>query len=116
MVLLLRDGELAQIAQFQETALGQKVCSELPDFDARAFCRAVGVEYLSMKTARDIDSSLRQAQDITRLRRPVVVDVAIDYSEKTYFTRGVVRTNLARLPWTDRARFVARALARKISG
>jgi acetolactate synthase-1/2/3 large subunit len=116
MVLLLRDGELAQIAQFQETALGRKVCSELPDFDIQALCRAVGVEYLSMTAACDIASSLHRARDITQSRRPVLIEVAVDYSEKTFFTRGVVRTNLVRLPWIDRARFVARALTRRIVG
>ena len=44
----------------------------------------------------------------------MVVEVEIDYSQKTYFTRGVVRTNFGRLPWPDRVRFVARALARKL--
>lgn len=116
MVLLLRDKELAQIAQFQETALGRKVCSELADLDVRALCQALNVEYVSMAKAAEIESSLRKAQEITKSRRPVVVEVGIDYSEKTYFTRGVVKTNLGRLPWKDRARFVLRAVARKISG
>jgi acetolactate synthase-1/2/3 large subunit len=44
----------------------------------------------------------------------VAVDVAIDYAEKTYFTRGVVRTNLGRLPWTDRLRFIWRAVGRRV--
>jgi acetolactate synthase-1/2/3 large subunit len=48
--------------------------------------------------------------------RPVIVDAAIDYSEKTWFTRGVVRTALARLDWKDRLRFVGRALGRKLAG
>ncbi|MGD8278804.1 MAG: thiamine pyrophosphate-binding protein, partial [Gemmatimonadota bacterium] len=51
---------------------------------------------------------------ITGERRPVVVDVAIDYSRKTFFTRGVVRTNLLRLAWPDRLRFVSRAIARRL--
>jgi acetolactate synthase-1/2/3 large subunit len=46
--------------------------------------------------------------------RPVLVDVAIDYSEKTYFTRGVVNTMLGRLPWNDRLRFIWRALSRRL--
>ena len=40
--------------------------------------------------------------------------VAIDYSEKTYFTRGVVKTNLRRLPAGDRLRMIGRALARRL--
>jgi acetolactate synthase-1/2/3 large subunit len=114
MVLLLRDRELAQIAQFQQTALGRKSCSELPDYDLPAFCRAVGVEYLMLSRNAEIDSVLRQARALTEAHRPVVVEVAIDYSRKTYFTNGVVRVNLARLPWPDRLRMVVRALARRL--
>ena len=114
MVLLLRDRELAQIAQFQQTALGRKSCSELPDYDLPAFCRAVGVEYLMLSRNAEIHSVLRQACAFTEAKRPVVVEVAIDYSRKTYFTNGVVRVNLARLPWTDRLRMVVRALARRV--
>ena len=114
MVLLLRDRELAQIAQFQQTALGRKSCSELPDYDLPAFCRAVGVEHLLLAKNAEIDSVLRQALALTEAKRPVVVEVAIDYSRKTYFTNGVVSVNLSRLPWPDRLRMVVRALARRV--
>ncbi len=115
MVLVLRDRELAQIAQFQEIALGRKSCSELPDYDLAGICRGVGVEYLSLARNADIEVTLKSALTITRSGHPVVVEVAIDYSEKTYFTRGVVRTNLGRLPWPDRIRYVLRALGRKLT-
>ena len=46
----------------------------------------------------------------------MLVDVAIDYTSKTWFTRGVVQTMLHRLPWPDRIRFVGRAIGRKIFG
>ena len=114
MVLVLRDRELAQIAQFQETALGRKTASELPDYDLEALCHGVGVEYLRMARDAEIESVLREARGITAKGRPVVVEVEIEYSQKTYFTRGVVRTNFARLPWGDRLRFVARAVGRKL--
>ncbi len=114
MVLVLRDRELAQIAQFQQIALGQKTCSELPDYDLAAICRGVGVEYLALRRNADAEAILKQALTLTGSGRPVVVEVAIDYSQKTYFTRGVVRTNLGRLPWPDRIRFVLRALGRKL--
>jgi acetolactate synthase-1/2/3 large subunit len=114
IVLLLRDRELAQIAQFQQTALGRKSCSELPDYDLPAFCHAVGAEHLLLANNAEIDSVLRQALSLAENKRPVVVEVAIDYSRKTYFTNGVVRVNLARLPWPDRLRMVVRALARRV--
>ncbi len=114
MVLVLRDRELAQIAQFQQIALGRKTCSELPDYDLAAICRGVGVEYLALRRNTDAEAILKQALTLTGSGLPVVVEVAIDYSQKTYFTRGVVRTNLGRLPWPDRIRFVLRALGRKL--
>jgi acetolactate synthase-1/2/3 large subunit len=115
MVLVLRDRELAQIAQFQQIALGRKSCSELPDYDLAGICRGVGVEYLAMHQNADVESTLAKALAVTRSNRPVVVEVAIEYSRKTYFTRGVVRTNFGRLPWPDRIRYVARALGRKLT-
>jgi acetolactate synthase-1/2/3 large subunit len=114
MVLLLRDRELAQIAQFQQTALGRKSCSELPDYDLPAFCRAVGVEHLLLENNAAIDAVLERARALTDARRPVVMEVAIDYSRKTYFTNGVVKVNLGRLPWPDRLRMIVRAVARRI--
>jgi hypothetical protein len=33
---------------------------------------------------------------------------------KTYFTKGVVKTNFWRLPWGDRLRMLGRALARRV--
>jgi acetolactate synthase-1/2/3 large subunit len=115
MVLVLRDRELAQIAQFQLVALGRKSCSTLADYDLAMICRGVGVECLSMEQDADVEPALNQALTVNRSGRPVVLDVAIDYSQKTYFTRGVVRTNLGRLPWADRLRFVVRALKRRIT-
>jgi hypothetical protein len=115
MVLVLRDRELAQIAQFQQLALGRKSCSELPDYDLAAICRGVGVEHMVLRRNTDMESVLGQALTMTRAGRPVVVEVAIDYSQKTYFTRGVVRTNLGRLPWPDRIRYVLRALGRRLT-
>ena len=114
LVLVLRDRELAQIAQFQQTALGRKSCSELPDYHLPAFCEAVGAEYLALSRNADVEPVLGKAHGLAQTKGPVVVEVAIDYSRKTYFTNGVVRTNLARLPWPDRLRMVARALARRM--
>jgi acetolactate synthase-1/2/3 large subunit len=114
MVLVLRDRELAQIAQFQQTALGRKSCSELPDYDLQAFARAVGAEYLLLSHNADTETVLRKAHALAEAKRPVIVEVAIDYSRKTYFTNGVVRANLGRLPWRDRLRLVSRALWRRL--
>ena len=115
-VFVLNDGELAQIAQFQEVALNRKTASILPGYDLEPLARALRVEFLTLDRDADIAAVLDRAAALTAAGRPVLVDTAIDYSEKTFFTRGVVKTTLLRLPWRDRLRFVARALARKVIG
>jgi acetolactate synthase-1/2/3 large subunit len=113
-VFVLRDGELAQIAQFQDVALNRKTASRVPGYDLRALAAALGVEHLELGTDARIPETLDRVAKTTAAGRPVLVDTRIDYSEKTYFTRGVVKTTFLRLPWKDRLRFVARALARKL--
>jgi acetolactate synthase-1/2/3 large subunit len=115
-VFVLRDRELAQIAQFQSVALNRKTASALPDFDAGALAAAVGVEAVRLGRDEEIPAVLQRVAAAIGAGRPILVDTAIDYTEKTYFTRGVVRTNLGRLPWPDRLRFVARAIGRKLTG
>lgn len=115
-VFVLRDRELAQIAQFQSTAFNRRTASVLPDFHVGSLAEAVGVEWLRLDHDGEVENVVREARAIVLAGRPVVVDVAIDYSEKTYFTRGVVRTSLGRLPWPDRLRFVLRALTRRLRG
>jgi len=114
ITIVLRDGELAQIAQFQRTALGRKTASEVHDHDLIRLAESLGVEAFGMASDAEIDGALERAAAITAEGRPVVIDCAIDYSQPTFFTRGVVRTNLLRLPWPDRLRFVGRAVARKV--
>jgi len=114
-VVVLRDHELAQIAQFQSIALGSKSTSQLPNYGLEQLCAGMGVQYLRLDRDVEIVDVIDQAAGIAERGGPVVIDVAIDYSHKTYFTRGVVRTNFGRLPWADRLRFVLRALGRRVA-
>jgi acetolactate synthase-1/2/3 large subunit len=114
IIVVLRDRELAQIAQFQQTALSRKTASEIGDYDVATLFAALGVESLRLDHNDQIDACLHDAGRIVAGGRPVVIDVAIDYSQKTYFTKGVVKTNLLRLPWNDRLRFVGRAMFRLV--
>ena len=113
-VLVLRDHELAQIAQFQATAMNRKVASALPPYDLEPLARALGVAFLSMPDDDAVEDALVEADRLTGEGRPVLVDAAIDYSRKTYFTKGVIRTTLNRLPVREQARFVGRALLRRV--
>jgi acetolactate synthase-1/2/3 large subunit len=115
-VLVLRDRELAQISQFQSTALSRKTASVLPDYDVAGLASGLGVEALALTSDADIARVLEQVRSLSDQGRPVLVDVAIDYSEKTFFTAGIVKTNLLRFSWPDRLRFIGRALKRKVFG
>ncbi len=115
-VFVLRDRELAQIAQFQSTAFNRTVASRLPDYHLGSIAEAVGVEWLALDTDAEVVDVVRAARATMQAGRPVLVDVAIDYSNKTWFTRGVVKTMLNRLPWPERIRFVGRAMGRKLFG
>jgi len=114
MILVLRDGELAQIAQFQETALSRKVASEVAAFDLEAMARGMGVDFFLMAGDEDVARVVDDAAALAEAGKPAFVEVRVDYSRKTYFTRGVVKTNLLRLPLRDQARFVGRAIMRKV--
>ncbi len=117
-IFVLRDRELAQIAQFQETALNRKTASRVHDYELGGLCEAFGQLgcCLKLNTEAEIPDVLDQVAAALDAGRPALVDVAIDYSEKTYFTRGVVKTNLRRLPWADRLRFIGRAVGRRVLG
>jgi acetolactate synthase-1/2/3 large subunit len=114
IVMVLRDRELAQIAQFQDTALGRKVASGVDDYDLEALARGVGLDFLALKSDEEVGEVVDRAVALTQEGRPVLVDVDIDYSGKTFFTKGVVKTNLLRLPFRDQLRFVSRALMRRL--
>ena len=116
LVLVLRDRELAQIAQFQGTAMNRKVASTVHDYDVEGLAGGLGVPFLRLDDDSQVDGVLAEARAVSESGLPVLIDVAIDYSRKTHFTRGVVRANLGRLPFKDQMRMVGRALVRKVTG
>ncbi|MBI4409362.1 MAG: thiamine pyrophosphate-binding protein [Gemmatimonadetes bacterium] len=113
-VFVLRDWQLAQIAQLQEAAYARAPASTLGNYDLDILCHGLGVECLRMDSDDEVAPMLKRVSSMLDEGRPVAVDVSIDYAEKTYFTRGVIRTNLGRLPLIDRIRFLSRALARRV--
>ena len=46
----------------------------------------------------------------------MLFDVVIDYSKRTRFTEGIVKTNLERFDLPTKARLVGRALWRRVTG
>ncbi len=113
-LFVLRDRELGQIASFQRTLTNDAPCSVLPDYNLAALAAVAGVQCRSCDTDQELEAAVQWALAEVGARRPAVVDVAIDYSRKTYFTQGVVKANFGRLPWADRLRMLKRAVARRV--
>jgi len=113
---VFNDGELSQIAQAQEVPYNRKTCSILAKTQIQGVAQATGATYIRIETDDDIVEKLDKAWEKAQQGIPVILDVNIDYSKKTRFTKGIVGTNLKRLPLSAKVRMVSRALIRKISG
>jgi acetolactate synthase-1/2/3 large subunit len=116
VVFVFSDGELAQIAQAQELPYNRKTCTVLGPLDIAGVAQATGASFLRLASDADIDTVVSSAFARAREGKPVLVDVAIDYSKRTRFTEGIVKTNLERFDLATKARLVGRALWRRISG
>jgi acetolactate synthase-1/2/3 large subunit len=89
----------------------------LGPLDVAGVAQATGAKFLRIANDGDIDGVIDAALGAAaRERRPVLVDVAIDYSKRTRFTEGIVKTNLERFDLGTKARLVGRALWRRVSG
>ena len=113
---VFNDGELAQIAQAQETPYNRKTCTVLPELDFEGLARANRVGYRIMRNDGDIDRVIADSLAAAATGEPVLADVRIDYSKRTRFTEGVIRTNLKRFGLSDQARLIGRALWRRVTG
>ncbi|HVN33139.1 MAG TPA: thiamine pyrophosphate-binding protein [Thermoanaerobaculaceae bacterium] len=116
VVVVLRDEELAQIAQFQRTVLNRATNSRLAPYSVETFAAATNCAYLAARTDAEVRDTLNNALRTARSGTPVMVEATIDYSRKTWFTQGVVAANFWRLPWSERLRLLARAVSRRLGG
>lgn len=113
---VFHDGELSQIAQAQEIPYNRKPCATLGRLNVEGVALATGAAFLEMPNDAAIATAIAEARRLAATGRPVIVDVTIDYSKRTAFTQGVVKTSFKRFPLMQRLRMVARALKRKITG
>jgi len=113
---VFHDGELGQISQFQSIPLNRKTCTILGDIQLDGIAKGTGAAFIEINTNREIDSQMDKAFQISKTGQPVIVDVSIDYTKKSRFTKGVVKTNLGRFPLGEKVRFIGRAVKRHIFG
>ena len=116
MFFVFNDGELGQISQFQKIPLNRKTCSELGVVDYEGFAIATGGEYIEINNDFDLQSGIGKAIEATNNGHHVIINVKVDYSQKTMLTKGVVKVNLKRFPFTEKVRFLSRALKRHVIG
>lgn len=113
---VFHDGELSQIAQAQQIPYNRKPCTVLAGPNIEGIALATGAAYISMPNREKIADAIESARRLARQGRPVIVDVAIDYSKRTAFTSGTAKSTFRRFPLSQRVRFAGRALVRKVTG
>ncbi|MBU2676081.1 MAG: thiamine pyrophosphate-binding protein, partial [Gammaproteobacteria bacterium] len=100
----------------QEIPYQRRTCTTIGSLDYAAFAKATGCAYVGIQLDDDIADGVSSALEIAAGNRPVVVDVRIDYSKKTRFTLGTLKTNIDRFDTRTKARMIGRALYRKLFG
>lgn len=116
IVFVFSDGELAQISQAQQIPYNRKTCTVLGALDVAGVAQATGAAFFRMSGDSDVEPVLGEAFSAAAGGRPVLVDVLVDYSKRTRFTEGIVKTNLERFDLGTKARLVGRALWRRVTG
>lgn len=116
VIFVFHDGELGQISQFQQIPLNRKTCTIIGDVNVEGVAQATGAHFVDMTDDSVIDSGIEEAFRVAAEGKPVIVDVRIDYSKKTYLTKGVVKVNLKRFPLKEKIRFIGRAIKRHVFG
>jgi acetolactate synthase-1/2/3 large subunit len=113
---VFNDGELAQIGQAQAIPYGRKPCTQLGRLNIEGVALATGAAYLPMNDNTEIAGVVGKANEIAAGGKPVIVGIRIDYSRKTAFTLGAMKTNFGRFPLNEKLRFLTRAAVRHVIG
>jgi len=113
---IFNDGELAQIAQAQAIPYGRKPATTIGKLNIEGVALATGAAFVAMNDNTEIADAIAKARMIAGTGQPVIVAVRIDYSKRTAFTSGAVKTNFGRFPLNEKLRFLARAAVRHVVG
>ena len=96
--------------------MNRKTCTIIGEVNIEGVAIATGCHFISLLNDHQIESVIKEAIEISAKGKPVLVDVNIDYSKKTFLTKGVVKANLSRFPVGEKIRFIGRAVKRHILG
>ena len=81
-----------------------------------AFADSLECGYFPITNNSGIDTILRRALETAAQGQPVIIDVCIDYSRKSYYAQSQEKAAQDRLPSRDKLEIVKRAIVRKIMG
>lgn len=112
--IIFNDGELAQIAQAQTTPYNKKTCTVLPNLRFKGIVDASGCHYIRIDNNQQLQQKLGEALELAQQNVAVVLDVNIDYSKQTRFTKGIIATNVKRMKLPTKVRMISRALWRRV--
>jgi acetolactate synthase-1/2/3 large subunit len=110
------DGELAQIAQAQRVPYRRAPCTQIGRVDLAALATALGAVHVPIADEAHLAEGIARAREQAGQHRVAIVEVAIDYSRATAFTRGTMRTNFLRFPLSQKLRILARMARRSMGG
>jgi len=113
---VFHDGELSQISQAQAITYARSPCTTLGALNLEGAAAATGAAYVRMENDAGIGAALDRAMELSRAGQPVLLDVNIDYSKRTAFTQGAVKTNFRRFPLAQKLRMALRVVKRKLAG
>ncbi|MDX2463272.1 MAG: thiamine pyrophosphate-binding protein [Porticoccus sp.] len=113
---LFNDEELGKIAPPEEIPNKRMTGTKQGEADWISFSQAMGCEYVAIEDDSQLQPGLDSAFRLTLQDKPVLVDVYIDYSKHSAFMDGALKTKYRRANRTTKARYLARALTRKLIG
>ena len=113
---VFHDCELSQISQFQHLPMKYKTCTVLEDVRFEGVATATGAAYLRIENDLQTGDIITKALRIAQEGVPIIIDINIDYSKQSVFTKGTIQVNLSRFPLRQKMRFIGRALKRHTIG
>ena len=113
---VFNDGELAQIAQAQQSRTTASPARGSESSISKAWRSPPARPTCRCPTMRRSPTSFGKRTRSLAGGWPVIVDVRIDYSKRTAFTEGTMKTNFRRFPFNEKLRFLTRAAVRHVAG
>lgn len=112
---VFHDGESGQIAQAQRLLYRRAPCTKIGEIDHQAFAAATGAAWVPIDSDAQSSAAISEALRFAAQRRPVIVQVAVDYSKTTAFTKGTVSTNFRRFSLMQKTRMIGRITRRTLA-